>query len=82
MNSMIISSCSTQILNNIGSVFARNGEYQRALKPWEDAVAMYRNAGLTDEDPKVICTIGNIEISKRFVCPRPPENPIRKVLSY
>lgn len=71
-----------QILNNIGSVFARNKEYQRALKPWQDAVAIYRSAGLSEEDPKLICTIGNIEISKRFVSPRPTEDSIRSVSSY
>jgi tetratricopeptide (TPR) repeat protein len=71
-----------QILNNIGSVFARNREYQRALKPWQDAVEIYRNAGLSDEDPKVSCTIGNIEISKRFVSPTPVEHSIRNILSY
>ena len=35
-----------QILNNIGSVFARNGEYHRVILPWKDALKMYKNLGL------------------------------------
>ena len=70
-----------QILNNIGSVFARNREYERALKPWEDAIHIYKNAGLVDDDPKVSCTMGNIEISKRFVSSTPSQK-IRQILNY
>ena len=56
-----------QILNNIGSVFARNGEYHRALLPWKDALKMYKKLGLGDDHPKVACTLGNIEISEKLV---------------
>ena len=35
-----------QILNNIGSVFARNGEYYRALLPRKEALKMYKKLGL------------------------------------
>jgi len=56
-----------QILNNIGSVFARNGEYQRALKPWQRALEMYRLSGLEEDHQKVAITMGNIALSKNLV---------------
>lgn len=53
-------------MNNVGSVFARNKEYQRALQPWQDAIDIYRSLGVNEEDAKVACTRGNIEISKNL----------------
>jgi hypothetical protein len=52
------------------------------LKPWEDAISTYVKAGLKDDDPKLFCTKGNIEISKRFVSPAPTDDAIRSVLHY
>ena len=74
-----------EILNNIGSVFARNQEYQRALQPWQDAIEMYKRAGLTDDHPKVACTLGNMEISKNLVSLTQQQglrSDVRKVCSY
>lgn len=49
-----------QVLNNIGSVFARNKEYERALKPWNDAIDVYRSHGMEDDERNVSCTLNNI----------------------
>uniref|UniRef100_A0A7S4WKA7 Kinesin light chain n=1 Tax=Ditylum brightwellii TaxID=49249 RepID=A0A7S4WKA7_9STRA len=54
------------ILLNVGSVFARNGEYERALVPWRHAIDMYKSAGLQDDHPKVKCALGNIEIARNL----------------
>lgn len=74
-----------EILNNIGSVFARNQEYQRALQPWQDAIEMYKRSGLTDDHPKVACTLGNMEISKNLVSltqQKGLRSDVRKICSY
>eukprot|EP00979_Chaetoceros_neogracilis_P007995 scaffold1744_cov237-Chaetoceros_neogracile.AAC.7 len=70
-----------QVLNNIGSVFARNKEYQRALEPWQDAIEIYRSLGVNEEDPKVACTRGNIEISRNLK-QMPIEKNLRKIGEY
>jgi len=74
-----------QVLNNIGSVFARNREYERALLPWNHAMELYKIAGLTEDNTKVICTSGNIEIAKNLVSisqPKSRQSPIRKFENY
>ena len=37
-----------QIMKNIESVFARNGEYHSALLPWKDTLKIYKHLGLGD----------------------------------
>lgn len=74
-----------QILNNIGSVFARNGEYQRALKPWQRALEMYRHNGLEEEHQKIVITLGNIALSKNLVSVKAKsglESSVRKLGSW
>lgn len=56
-----------QVLNNVGSVFARAGEYERALSPWNDALAMYRDAGLKDDNERIITTLSNIALSRNLI---------------
>lgn len=56
-----------QVLNNVGSVFARAGEYERALAPWNDALAMYRDAGLKDDNERVKTTLSNIALSRNLI---------------
>jgi len=70
-----------QVLNNIGSVFARNKEYQRALDPWQDAINIYRSLGVNEEDPKVACTRGNIDISMNLK-QMPTQKNLRKIGKY
>uniref|UniRef100_A0A7S3PXG4 Uncharacterized protein n=1 Tax=Chaetoceros debilis TaxID=122233 RepID=A0A7S3PXG4_9STRA len=71
-----------QVLNNIGSVLARNKEYQRALRPWRDAIGIYKSLGVGEDDAKVSCTRGNIAISKNLLSPSPTENRLRKIDVY
>ena len=77
--------CVAQVLNNVGSVFARNGEYDRAIKPWKDALGMYRDAGLSDDDQRVACTLQNISVSTSLVSSQSSagkESSIRTFLFY
>lgn len=62
-------------------MFARNKEYQRALEPWQDAIEIYRSLGVNEEDPKVACTRGNIEISRNLK-QMPIEKNLRKIGEY
>lgn len=71
-----------QILNNIGSVFARNKEYQRALAPWQDAINIYISMGLNETDPKVACTKGNIEISTNLRSSTAREDKLKSINGY
>lgn len=71
-----------QILNNIGSVFARNKEYQRALAPWQDAINIYISMGLNEFDPKVACTKGNIEISTNLRSSTAREDKLKSISGY
>ena len=71
-----------KVLNNIGSVFARNKEYQRALTPWQDAIDIYKSLGVKDDDSKVSCTRGNMEISRNLVSPSPAESILRDICGY
>ena len=56
-----------QVLNNVGSVFARAGEYERASSPWNDALAMFRDAGLKDDNERVKTTLSNIALSRNLI---------------
>lgn len=71
-----------QVLNNIGSVFARNKEYERALKPWNDAIDVYRSHGMEDDERNVSCTLNNITLSKCLKSPAPVSNRLLKVDVY
>lgn len=62
-------------------MFARHKEYQRALQPWQDAIDIYRSLGVNEEDPKVACTLGNIEISKNLK-QTPSEKTLRVIDVY
>jgi tetratricopeptide (TPR) repeat protein len=70
------------VLNNVGSVFARNKEYTRAQGPWQSAIDIYRNAGLSDEHPKLVCTLGNLNIVSKSLVSTAPVKPLRKMDVY
>ncbi len=55
-----------QTLHNIGSLFALQQDYRRALKHWMNALQIYRRT-LDDDHHMIACTLGNIKMAESML---------------